>query len=172
MFCGIIGAGMSTANGGIVATGTVFSRNIIQKCLPGKILKDSTQLFLARAMTFPMMIAAFVLAWYKPDPGMLLILAFDVVFAGCLVPLVAGIYWKGSNTVGAIACIAVGSILRLVLYYTIPEHLAGIDTLIPPVVGAAVFFTVCILTNKRFKPKHHVITESPTDEEVLDGLKY
>ena len=173
MFCGIIGAGMSTANGGIVATGTVFSRNIIQKCLPsGRILKDSTQLLLARIMTFPMIGAAFVLAYFKPDPGMLLILAFDVVFAGCLVPLVAGIYWKGSNAVGAIACIAVGSILRLVLYYTIPESLAGIDTLIPPVVGAAVFFPVCALTNKRFKPKHHVITETPSDEEVLEGLIY
>jgi hypothetical protein len=74
--------------------------------------------------------------------------------------------------VGAIACIAVGSILRLVLYYTIPEPLAGIDTLIPPVVGAAVFFPVCYFTNKKVKPKHHVITETPSDEEVLEGLKY
>ncbi|MFQ5713913.1 MAG: sodium:solute symporter [Candidatus Scalinduaceae bacterium] len=172
MFCGIIGAGMSTANGGIVATGTVFARNIIQKCFPGRVLKDSTQLILARSMTFPMMGAAFLFAWIRPDPGMLLILAFDVVFAGCLVPLVAGIYWKGSNSVGAIACIAVGSILRLVLYYTVPEHLAGIDTLIPPVVGAAVFFPVCYFTNKRIKPKHHVITETPTDDEVIEGLKY
>lgn len=172
IFCGVMGAGMSTANGGIVATGTVFARNIIQKCFAKRVLKDRTQLILARSMTFPMMGAAFAFAYVRPDPGTLLILAFDVVFAGCLVPLVAGIYWKGANSVGAIACIATGSILRLILYYTMPEHLAGLDTLIPPVVGASVFFPVCYFTNKRILPKHHVIFEKPSDIEVIEGLRY
>lgn len=173
LLCGIIGAGMSTANGGIVATGTVVARNIIQKFfLRKRPLKDKAQLLLSRTMTIPMMGAAFALAYIKPDPGILLILAFDVVFAGCLLPLVAGIYWKGSNTVGAIACIAVGSTLRLVLYFTIPEHLAGLDTLIPPVVSAAVFFPVCIFTNKKIKPKHHVVFERPSELEVIEGLNY
>ncbi|MEZ5364361.1 MAG: hypothetical protein R2748_18995 [Bryobacterales bacterium] len=33
------------------------------------------------------------LALYRPEPGLLLVLAFDILFAGCVVPLFAGVYW-------------------------------------------------------------------------------
>jgi Na+/pantothenate symporter len=89
------------------------------------------------------------------------------VFAGCLVPLTLGIYWKKANTPGALTAVFVGSILRLILFYQIPEHLAGLDTLIPPVVSLIVMVPVSLMTQKKYPPKHHVISEAPDDVELL-----
>ena len=45
-----------------------------------------------------MFFTAFALGALIPRPGIYLILAFDIVFAGCLVPLVMGTYWKKSTS--------------------------------------------------------------------------
>ena len=56
-------------------------------------------------MAIPVVAFAIFLAIVKPEPGILLVLAFDVVFAGCVVPLTLGIYWSKANTPGALAAI-------------------------------------------------------------------
>jgi Na+/proline symporter len=191
MLGGIIAAGASTADGGILGVSAVLGRNILQRniLLPlerrrkalvkdkgqeisdeeAKIISDRKLLIIARIMAIPVVALAIWIAIVKPEPGMLLVLAFDVVFAGCLVPLTLGIYWKKANTPGALAAIFVGSILRLYLYYTIPEALAGLDTLIPPVVSLIVMVVVSLATQKQYPPKHHVINEVPDDTAVLSG---
>lgn len=187
---GIIAAGASTADGGILGVSSVLGRNIIQKTIQGKkwrpgdelntetdsnVIDESTAvadkrlLLISRLMTIPVVAFAVYLAYVKPEPGILLVLAFDVVFAGCLVPLVLGVYWKKANTPGALAAIIVGSILRLVLFYTIPEHLAGLDTIIPPVVSLVVMVAVSLMTQESSPPKHEVINEVPDDSKVLAG---
>jgi SSS family solute:Na+ symporter len=93
-----------------------------------------------------------------------------VVFAGCLVPLTLGIYWKKANTPGALAAIIIGSVLRLILFYQIPEHLAGLDTMIAPVVSLIVMVIVSLMTQKSYPPKHHVINEVPDDAYVIAGI--
>jgi Na+/proline symporter len=117
-------------------------------------------------MIIPVMALSAFVAYVKPEPGMMLVLAFDVVFAGCFVPLTLGIYWKKANAWGALAAVIIGSILRLVLFFTIPPELAGLDTLIPPVVSLIVMVPVSLLTQKQDPPKHEVIFEVPTDEQV------
>ncbi|MBW2342143.1 MAG: hypothetical protein JRF50_17680 [Deltaproteobacteria bacterium] len=114
-----------------------------------KIISDRKLLVAARAMAIPVVAVAIFIAVVKPEPGILLVLAFDVVFAGCLVPLTLGIYWKKANTPGALTAVFVGSILRLILFYQIPEHLAGLDTLIPPVVSLIVMVPVSLLLAAR-----------------------
>jgi Na+/proline symporter len=191
MLGGIIAAGASTADGGILGVSAVLGRNILQRNIlrpmeqrrkalvkdkgqeisdeEAKIISDRKLLIIARIMAIPVVALAIWIAIVKPEPGMLLVLAFDVVFAGCLVPLTLGIYWKKANTPGALAAIFVGSILRLYLYYTIPEALAGLDTLIPPVVSLIVMVVVSLATQKQYPPKHHVINEVPDDTAVLSG---
>jgi Na+/proline symporter len=120
-------------------------------------------------MAIPVVALAIWIAYVKPEPGMLLVLAFDVVFAGCLVPLTLGLYWKRANTPGALAGIVVGSLLRLYLFYNIPEQLAGLDTLIPPVVSLVVMVPVSLMTQNQYPGKHHVIDEVPDDAAVLAG---
>ena len=185
MLGGIIAAGASTADGGIFGVSTVMGRNILQKNIlrrralkkagvqnieGDKVISDRHLLLASRFMTIPVVSLAIWLAYVKPEPGILLILAFDVVFAGCLVPLVFGIYWKKSNAAGAVTAVLVGSALRIILYFTIPELLAGLDTMIPPVVSLAAFVVVSLMTQEKYPPKHEVIGHVPTDEEVLVDL--
>jgi len=189
MLGGIIAAGASTADGGILGVSSVLGRNIIQRNIlkplerrrkalgkdegrelsdeEAKIVSDRNLLIIARIMAIPVVAFAIFLAIIKPEPGIMLVLAFDVVFAGCLVPLTLGIYWKKANTPGALAALFVGSILRLVLFYQIPEHLAGLDTLIPPVVSLIVMVPVSLMTQEKYPPKHHVIDMVPDDADVV-----
>ncbi len=186
---GIIGAGASTADGGILGVSAVLGRNILQRNILIPLARrkaaqrnpedktgeealkvsDRRLLIASRVMAIPVVAFAIYLAIVKPEPGIMLVLAFDVVFAGCLVPLTLGIYWKKANTPGALAAVFIGSILRLILFYKIPEHLAGLDTLIPPVVSLIVMVPVSLLTQKQYPPKHHVIYEAPDDATVLRG---
>ena len=128
---------------------------------------DRRLLIVTRLMAIPIMAGSIYMAIIKPEPGILLVLAFDVVFAGCLVPLTLGLYWKKANTPGALAAFLVGSALRLYLYYNIPEHLAGIDTMIPPVVSLIVMVPVSLMTQKSHPPQHEVLDFIPNEEQVL-----
>ncbi|MEE8318191.1 MAG: hypothetical protein V3R36_00990 [Dehalococcoidales bacterium] len=188
---GVLGAGMSTANGGLLGVSAVFGRNLLQRNLLPALhrrkanrlkvpieeltidwhIMDKRLLGYARFMTIPVMVAAVYLAIIKPEPGIMLVLAFDVVFAGCLVPLTLGLFWKKANSYGALAAVVVGSVLRLILFFTIPEHLAGLDTLIPPVVSLMVMVPVSLMTQKQDPPKHEVINEIPSDEDVARAIR-
>ncbi len=177
---GIIGAGLSTADGGLLGVSSVFGRNILQRNIlqiwrkeytaEDRKALDSKLLMATRLAAIPIMIGSIYMAIIRPEPGILLVLAFDVVFAGCFVPLTLGLYWKKANTPGALAAFIIGSVLRLILYYKIPEHLAGLDTMIPPVVSLLVMVPVSLMTQEKYPSKHAVNDYVPTEEEVLSTL--
>jgi Na+/proline symporter len=190
---GIIGAGASTADGGILGVSSVLGRNILQRNILRPLarqkavqnsegadrtseekeaasrISDRRLLIVSRIMAVPVVAFAIYLAIVKPEPGILLVLAFDVVFAGCLVPLTLGIYWKKANTPGALAAVIVGSVVRLYLFYNIPEELAGLDTMIAPIVSLLVMVPVSLMTQKSHPPKHEMIDFIPEDVDVLSG---
>jgi Na+/proline symporter len=167
---------MSTANGGLLAISSVISRNLIQRDVLRGIMKkpgmeDKKLLMTTRIATIPMMVAAFILASQLPQPGIYLVVAFDIVFAGALAPLTLGLFWKKANTPAAIASLAVGTILRLVLFYTIPVELVGLDSMIPPVVSFALFIGVALATQKKYpgEQRHGVVDYVPPEEDVIRG---
>jgi Na+/proline symporter len=191
---GIIGAGASTADGGILGVSSVLGRNILQRNIlrplrrkrlaqenaesvgrtaeekeTARRISDRRLLIVSRIMAIPVVAFAIYLAIVKPEPGILLVLAFDVVFAGCLVPLTLGIYWKKANTPGALAAVIVGSVVRLYLFYNIPEELAGLDTMIAPIVSLLVMVPGSLMTQKSHPPKHEMIDFIPDDMDVLSG---
>jgi len=142
----LLGAGISTIDGAIMASTKALSRNILQTFMPVQI-PDTRLLLVSRLMVVPIAIAAVLLALVFPVPGELLILAFDVVFAGCVVPLTLGIYWKRGTGQAAVLAILFPSILRLALYFFYADlgldpRLKGIDTLIPPLLSLAIFVGV------------------------------
>lgn len=145
VFVGVLGASMSTANGAMLVISVVLARNVVQRWSQ-RSMADSTLLLLSRVMAFPTAIAAGLIAWRFPEPGVLLVIAFDIVFAGCVVPLFFGVYWKKANATGALAAIVTGTCARLAAHFFTPAHLAGLDTLIPPVISLATFLTVCSLS--------------------------
>ena len=173
---GVLGASMSTANGGLLAISSVISRNLIQRDIlrglkkqPG--MEDKKLLRTTRIATIPMMIAAFVLASQLPQPGIYLVLAFDIVFAGALAPLTLGLFWKKANMPAAIASLVVGTIVRLVLFFAIPLELTGLDSMIPPVVSFTLFIVVALATQKRYpgEERHGVVDYVPPEDDVVRG---
>lgn len=176
LLMGVLGASMSTANGGLLAISSVISRNLIQRDILRGLMKkpgmeDRKLLITTRIFTIPMMIAAFILAYLLPQPGIYLIIAFDIVFAGALAPLTLGLFWKKANMPAAIASLIAGTVLRLVLYFTIPFEYAGLDTLIPPPISFAIFIAVALATQKRYpgEQRHGVVDYVPPEEDVIRG---
>jgi Na+/proline symporter len=142
---GVLGASMSTANGAILVISVVWAQNIVQRWRTTQ-MDDAGLLRFARIMALPTAAVGGLLAFVRPEPGILLIIAFDIVLAGCVIPLFAGVYWSKANSTGAIAAIVVGTTARLIAHFVTPAPWAGLETLIPPVLSAITFFSVCLVT--------------------------
>jgi solute:Na+ symporter, SSS family len=176
MLAGVLGASMSTANGGILAISSVISRNLIQRDLLRRLMRhpglhDRELLLTTRLALFPVVGGALWLAYELPQPGEYLILAFDIVFAGALVPLTLGLFWSKANTPAALASLVVGSSLRLAGFWATPDEWAGLETMIPPVISLVVFVTVALATQRRFPGdlRHGVVDYVPPEEDVVEG---
>jgi len=173
---GVLGASMSTANGGLLAISSVVSRNLIQRIIRRRWLNkpawnDHKLLWVTRAVTIPMMGAGLALGYFVPQPGIYLILAFDIVFAGAFAPLTFGLFWKKANMPAAITSLLVGSALRLLFFFIMPIEWAGLDTMIPPPISFAVFVGVALATQKKWpgKARHDVREYVPPEEDLIAG---
>jgi Na+/proline symporter len=149
----LLAACISTIDGAIMASSVVITKNIVQQNFPSLIPRDRLLLF-SRLACIPVTVGSIVIAIIRPVPGDLLILAFDVVFAGCLVPLTLGIYWKRATAQAAFWAVVIPSALRVALYIVasqggIPEHLAGIETLIPPLLSLLLMVGISLHAEKR-----------------------
>lgn len=173
---GVIGASMSTASGGLLAISSVVSRNMMQRIIRRRWMgkpnwSDRKLLTVTRLVIIPMMVAGTSLGYFVPAPGIYLILAFDIVFAGAFAPLTLGLFWKKANMPAAIASLLVGSFLRLYFFFTMPEEWAGLDTMIPPVVSFVIFIAVALGTQGKYpgKARHDVRDYVPPEEDIITG---
>ncbi len=162
VFAGVLGASMSTANGAMLVIAVVMARNVWQRW-SGKSVSDATMLFLSRALALPTALAAGLLAYVRPEPGMLLVVAFDIVFAGCVVPLFFGVYWPRATQAGALASMITGTLARAVCYFAVSPAWAGLDTLLPPVISAVAFVAASLLTE-------HVSAEERSEALICDTV--
>jgi len=165
---GIIAASMSTASGVVLDLANLITRNLLQRYSRTR-WDDALMLRISRWIVLPTMGAAVAFAYLRPEPGILLILAFDIVLAGCFVPLALGLFWSRANAAGAIASIVAGTSARIALHWLVPESLMGLDTLLAPVVSLVVFVGVSLLTQESSPPRPEALTEIPTDQELVSG---
>jgi Na+/proline symporter len=103
------------------------------------------------------------------------------VLAGCLVPLLGGLFWSKSNKYAALSAIIVGTVARGIGYMYFNEiffspsdnalSYAGIETMIPPLISLVVFVTVALLTQKQQPGEyfHGVIDYIPPEEDIVLG---
>jgi len=126
---GIIAASMSTADGAILAMGTVFSHNVVRqfdKWYPWLVTPDNL-LLAARVTTIPFtLISSFIAAFYRSShsagaTGYLLIVAFDITFATVVVPLFGCFYAANPSPRAALLSIIGGAICRIVLEFALPK---------------------------------------------------
>ena len=121
---GIVAASMSTSDGAILALGTVFSHNLMRHVAP---FSEEKLLSFARFATVPFaFIAMLIASFYQSEhpagaTGYLLIVAFDVVLAGCIVPLFACFYVKDPSPTAGLASIVGGTLMRLILEFALPK---------------------------------------------------
>jgi Na+/proline symporter len=166
---GIIAASMSTASGVVLDLANLITRNVVQRYSKSR-WDNLKMLRLSRWIAFPTMAMAVAFAYIRPEPGILLILAFDIVLAGCFVPLALGLFWKRANTPAAIVAIVVGTGTRILLHLVLPEDWTGLDTLLAPVASLVAFILTALMTQKRFPPRHQALTQVPSEEELVAGV--
>jgi Na+/pantothenate symporter len=105
-------------------------------------------------MAVPVTAIGVLLALVFPVPAELLVLAFDVVFAGCLVPLVLGVYWKRGSARAAFFAIVIPSVIRLALHYLVTDlwkdpRFNGLQTLLPPLISLIIFVLITLYDENR-----------------------
>jgi len=153
----ILSASLSTADGAILGTSSVIAHNVIGIRHDHHGAGGDRLLALTRSMAVVITSLGLLFAILVPQTGILLLLAFDLGFAGLLVPLAGGLFWPKANKYGALACVFVGTGTRLLLFVLMPTMFgsentllyipnsiftAGFDgfpTLISPLVGLAAF---------------------------------
>ncbi len=120
----IIAASMSTGDGAILAMSTVWSHNLLRswfKHVPF-FKEDKNLLTLARLSTMLWAPLGGMVASVSPGlSGYLLIVAFDIMLAGSVVPMFAAVYWKSCKPFAAWIAMLGGSLLRFVLEFTLPK---------------------------------------------------
>ena len=203
VLAGIMAASLSTGDGAILGTSAALARNVLGvrdedshgegvEADGSGILDEGSDklLWTTRAMMIPITILGAFFAIRVSATGMLLVLAFDVAFAGLLVPLAFGIYKPDiATTPAALAGMLTGSFARLVFFalvpttYGIPNNLLyfendiftpafdGLPTFIAPVVGLAVFLVVAYATKDSYGTRtldrqgRRTITAAGDDED-------
>ena len=126
---GIVAASMSTSDGAILAMSTVASHNLfgnLPRFLPKHFSEDlvttQNKLTLTRFFGVPCTVAAILIACYKADTtGYLLVVAFDIVLAGCVVPIFGACYCESPSPTAGLVAMVGGSVLRIILEFSLPK---------------------------------------------------
>ncbi|MFC6976044.1 sodium:solute symporter family protein [Halomicroarcula sp. GCM10025709] len=149
VLAGIVAASFSTSDGAILGTSAVMARNVVGIRVDedsagetptatdggsdeGFFGTESDKLLsVTRLMSVPITLLGVFLAIRVSATGMLLVLAFDIMLAGALVPMVMGLYWSDiSTTPAALSSMLAGSATRLVLFVLVPTTYAYQNTLL------------------------------------------
>ena len=160
----ILSASLSTADGAILGTSSVIAHNVIGIRSDDHNATGDRLLLITRVMAFVITIMGVFFALKVPATGVLLLLAFDLSFAGLVVPLAGGLYWSKATWQGALSCIVLGSLTRLIFFVLMPTTFGidntllyipnsvftadfdGFPTLISPLLGLAAFIIISNLT--------------------------
>jgi hypothetical protein len=127
---GIVAASMSTADGAILAMGTVASHNLM-RLLDVKwpnLVTAKNLLMVARLTTIPFTLAStLIAAYYRSSDsaagatGYLLIVAFDIVLATVVAPLIGCFYTKTPSPRAAFCSVICGAFTRILLEFLLPK---------------------------------------------------
>jgi SSS family solute:Na+ symporter len=163
----IMAASLSTGDGAILGTSSVMAHNVLgirHSGAHGHGQQGDKLLLITRLMAVVITLMGVFFAIRVPQTGSLLLLAFDLGFAGLVVPLTGGLFWAKATREGAMACILTGSLTRLFFFVMMPTmfgtentllHIPntvftadfdGFPTLISPLIGLIVFIVVSRLT--------------------------
>ena len=146
VLAGIVAASFSTSDGAILGTSAVMARNVIGIRVDEDAAataadggtdegffggKSDKLLTVTRLMSVPITLLGVFFALRVSATGMLLVLAFDIMLAGALVPLVMGLFWSDiATTPAALSSMLAGSLSRLGLFVLVPTTYGIENTLL------------------------------------------
>lgn len=163
LIAGVFSISLSTCDGGILSMSNVFMRNILS--IKGREMSQSVLLYYARISVLPIAVSAMLFALLFPYPGIMLTVAFDVLFAGCLIPFIAAFILRDPSKRAALAAIIVGSLARLLFAVLTPTTFGlentifyiensflgaetdGIGTIVSPILSLIAFVFVTMREN-------------------------
>lgn len=152
-FVGAVAVGLSTANGFLLVSGSIVSKDFFDELLNLKLSEEKKMLF-ARIVIVVMGIASIILALNPPELIWTLIM-FAIAIVMPLFPvLVAALYWKRATTAGAIVASIVGPIVVLLSYFV--WDIGGVWYGAPGMLVSTILLIVVSLMTKK------------TDKKVLD----
>ena len=132
MFFGaLLSAIMSTASATILAPSTVFVQNLIKHFWPTMTDRQELRLMRYTVFAFTVVVFSYALAMEGTSVFDMVSSTYQLPVVGAFVPLVAGLYWKRANNMGAITSIALGVGTWLLFISTplgehFPQQLAGL----------------------------------------------
>jgi Na+/proline symporter len=153
LICGLISMSMSTIDGGLLSMCNILSKNILQ-AYEGS---DAEFIYFTRLAILPVAAFGICTAILLPKPGILLAVAFDIMFASLLIPFIAAFYIKNISEKAVLSAILTGGISRLIFailtptsfgiqntYFYIPNPIFsplfdGLGTLISPLIALITF---------------------------------
>ena len=106
---------MSTSSGALIATATVFSQDIVARLRHSDIEAGSEHDHIRnnRLYVFGFGILMVIIACVLQDVVAALTVAYDILVRGLLVPILGGLIWRRGTNVGAVAAMAVGTVVTL-----------------------------------------------------------
>lgn len=156
---GLIAISISTIDGGLLSMGNILAKNILKADEGSDGIKneESSFLYFARLAILPVAAFGMIAAILLPSPGVLLTVAFDIMFASLLIPFVAAFFIEKVSEKAAFAAILTGGISRFIFaaltptsfgvkntyFYIpnnfIPETFDGLGTFLAPLLALIVF---------------------------------
>jgi len=175
----ILSASLSTADGAILGTSSVIAHNIMGvRADDNSSAAGDRLLLITRVVGFIITVLGVIFALKVPQTGVLLLLAFDLSFAGLIVPLAGGLYWTKATWQGALSCIILGSLTRLIFFVLMPTTFGidntllyipndifttdfdGFPTLISPLIGLAAFVIISLMTGGNKATRRRISPEA------------
>jgi solute:Na+ symporter, SSS family len=143
-----LAAVMSTSSGALIATATVFSQDIVARLRRRDIEAGSADDHLRSNRIY---VAAFgilmiVIACLLQDVVAALTVAYDILVGGLLVPILGGLLWRRGTNVGAVAAMAVGTVVTLATMIIVGDIFANEPIYFGLASGLVVFIAGSLLS--------------------------
>jgi solute:Na+ symporter, SSS family len=151
-FGALLSAIMSTASGAILAPSTVIGENIIKPLYPN--LTDKQLLYVMRISVVGVTLMSVMFTMFNQSIYELVRQSSEISLVSLFVPLVAGLYWQGATSWGAIGSMLVGMVVWLVCTYFKTEYPTIIYGLLSS-IGAMIFFSIL---EQKMKPQTNELT--------------
>lgn len=116
---------MSTASGTLLAPSVTLSENVIKEFMPQHRMSQKKLLWVTRTVVllFSLLVVAYSLWALQSETSIHQMVenAYKVTLACAFVPLVAGLYWRKANNIGAGLSIVLGLAVWIAMEFVAPE---------------------------------------------------